>query len=486
MKNLDLIQKQNAEILQRMSDAVKTGDTEAFGKAFSEFAESLQESVLKDAKELLNTHDTTVLAERGVRQLTSEETTYYQKVIDAMKSSNPMQALTDLNVVLPKTIIDAIFDDLTTNHPLLDAINFTNTGALVEIIVSTSSGVAVWGDLTATINSELAGAFAKIELGLKKLSAFIPVSKAMLDLGPAWLDNYVRTLLVEALATELEAAIADGNGKDGPLGMTRALTGAVDGVYPRKSAVAVTALDPDTIGSILNTISQGPNSKRRAVPSLLMVVSPADYYTKVYPAITVRTTDGGFNGNTLPYPMNVVISPAIPTGKAVFGLANRYFFGLGTSKGGKLEYDDSYKFLEDQRVYLIKLYGNGKPLDANAFVYADISGITPYVQKVYVANDNITVLGQYDARLASLTIGALTLSPTFNKSVMNYAAATSNATNTITAVAMDGEATIAILNGETPVANGAAATWAAGENTVTLEVTSGTETETYTVIVTKS
>ena len=42
-----------------------------------------------------------------------------------------------------------------------------------------------------------------------------------------------------------------------------------------------------------------------------------------------------------------------------------------------------------------------------------------------------------------------------------------------------------ILNGETPVVNGAAATWAEGANIVTINVTSGTETETYVVTVTK-
>ena len=80
------------------------------------------------------------------------------------------------------------------------------------------------------------------------------------------------------------------------------------------------------------------------------------------------------------------MSAAVPNGKAVFGLASRYFMGMGTAKGGKLEYSDEYKFLEDNRVYLIKMYGNGKPLDANAFVYADISGLLPTVQQVYVTN----------------------------------------------------------------------------------------------------
>ena len=386
MKNLDLLQKERTEILQRMSQAITENNSEAYAQAFNDLAKSIQEAVRSEYELAVQSNDSHILAQRGVRQLTSEETKYYQLVIEAMKSSNPKQALTDVDKVLPKTTIDAIFEDLTANHPLLDAIDFQNTGALVEILISTSSGVAGWGDLTATINKELAGAFAVIELGQKKLSAFIPVAKSMLDLGPAWMDRYVRTLLVEALATELEAAIVDGDGNGKPLGMTRKLTGATDGVYPRKTATAITDLSPATYGTILNIVSQGPNGKRRAVPELIMVVNPADYYTKVFPATTPRTADGGFNSGVFPYPTKVVVSAAVPTGKAVLGLAKRYFFGLGTSKGGKLEYSDEYKFLEDQRVYLIKLYGNGRALDENAFVLCDISGLEAYVQKVEVTN----------------------------------------------------------------------------------------------------
>lgn len=386
MKNLDLLKQKKAEILQRINQAVKEGNEESFAQAFTEFTEMLQEAVLAEAKGLIQSNDNAILAGRGVRALTSEETEYYQKVIEAMKSSNPKQALVDVENVLPKTVIDAIFEDLTENHPLLSAINFQNTGALVEILVSTSSGVAGWGELTDAISDELSGAFAVMKLDQKKLSAFIPISKAMLGLGPEWLDRYVRTILAEALASELEAAIVDGDGNGKPIGMTRALSGAVDGVYPRKTPVAITSLDPEAIGNILNTVSQGPNNKRRAVSRLLMVVNPTDYYTKVFPATTVRTTNGGYNTNVFPYPVDVVISPAVPSGHAVFGLANRYFFGLGTSRGGRIEYSDEYKFLEDQRVYLIKLYGNGRPLDENAFVLADISGLEPTVQKVYVTN----------------------------------------------------------------------------------------------------
>lgn len=90
------------------------------------------------------------------------------------------------------------------------------------------------------------------------------------------------------------------------------------------------------------------------------------------------------------------------------------------------------------------------------------------------------------ARLSGLTIGALTLTPTFEPDTTEYTANTTNATNTITATLEDDDATVTILNGETPVENGTAATWSEGANTVTITVKNGTAQKVYTVTVTKA
>nr|DAT64510.1 MAG TPA: major capsid protein [Caudoviricetes sp.] len=94
--------------------------------------------------------------------------------------------------------------------------------------------------------------------------------------------------------------------------------------------------------------------------------------------------------------------------------------------------------------------------------------------------------GGLTARLSGLTIGALTLTPTFDPDTTEYTATTTNATNTVTATPEDESATVTILNGETPVSNGAAATWAEGTNTLTITVKNGSAQKVYTVTVTKS
>lgn len=88
--------------------------------------------------------------------------------------------------------------------------------------------------------------------------------------------------------------------------------------------------------------------------------------------------------------------------------------------------------------------------------------------------------------MSGLTIGSLTLTPAFDGDVTEYSANTSNATNTVTATAVSGDATIEILNGETEVANGSPATWADGDNALIVTVTNGIAEKVYTVTVTKS
>ena len=222
MKNKDTLQTEKTAILQKIQKAMKEDNTEDFTQAFGEFQTNIQETVMLEAQSMVQSADSTVLTSRGVRQLTSEENKYFTEVIEAMRSNSPKQALADLTPVLPITTIDAVFDDLLAAHPLLNVINFQNTSGLIEYIVNTNTKqLSTWGVLTSTIVTELTSGFKKINMSLMKLSAFLPVAKSMLDLGPAYLDRYVRAILSEAIAFGLEAAIINGTGLNMPIGMNR-------------------------------------------------------------------------------------------------------------------------------------------------------------------------------------------------------------------------------------------------------------------------
>lgn len=481
MKNLDQLQLKKAEIMVKLNQAMKDGNEEVFAQAFTEFTEVLQEAVMAEAKGIVQAADNTVLVGRGVRTLTSQETQYYESIMEAMRSKNPQQALTLIDETLPKTVIDAVFEDITEAHPLLDAINFQNTGVLTEIVVSTLDGrhMGVWGKLCDEIVTELLSGFAVIDLTQKKLSAFIPVCKAMLEIGPEWLDRYVRAILAEAIANGLEDGLIDGDGLDQPIGMRRNPAGALDPVtgYPELVAVPLAEITPSTYGALIAALATGPNNLARTVTEVIMICNPVDYYTKVMPAVMYQQPDGTWVSR-FPFPTKVIQSVHCPQDEAILGLGRRYFFGLGTGKGGKIEYSDHYHFLEDERVYLTKLYGNGRPLDAVSFKRLDITDLKP-------AYPIVRTIPLLDATLSALTVaaGVVEISPAFNNAVHYYTADTTNATDAVAATATDADAVVtATLNGEAADLSQALA-WIEGQNVVVITVTNGTVVEVYVLVV---
>ena len=392
MENLDKIKQKRQDILARMQKAVADNDTEAYSAAVNELMENIAEGVRAEFNGVQQAADQSVLAARGARQLTSEEKDYFQKLGDAMRSSAPKQALSDLDVVMPKTTIDAVFEDMKKDHPLLDVIDFQNTSGLIEVIVNTHTDqLGTWGELTGEITKELTSGFKKVQMTLSKYSAFLPVAKSMLDLGPAYLEAYVRTILAETIYLGLEEAIINGTGKNMPIGMNRDVSEEVSvtgGVYPEKKTVKVTNLDPVTYGALLAKLATNPKGGKRIVKNVIMVVNPTDYFSKIFPATTIRTTDGTYRTDVLPYPTRVIQSVNVKEGKMLLGMGDRYFMGCGNGKDGKITYDDSCRFLEDERVYLTKLYAHGEPKDNNAFLYCDISEMKPsYLQVQVVSGD---------------------------------------------------------------------------------------------------
>lgn len=505
MKNLDVLQQKKADIANKLRQSMENNNEEEFAKAFEEYTDILQEAVMAEAKGLVKAADNQILAGRGVRVLTSDERQYYEKVIEAMRSNNPKQALSGFGDVLPKTVIDAVFEDITENHPLLDAINFENAEGLVEYLYSSMDGrfKAIWGKLCGEITKELNGQFHKISFGQNKLSAFVPVCKAMLDLGPEWLDRYVRTILYEAIANGLEDGVINGRGvAEGaqdpdnyiyePIGMIRDLTNFnVATGYAAKAAIPVSDFSPEAYGGLISQLAVGSNGLNRTITEVLLVVNPVDYLTKIFPATTYQTPQGGFVKDIFPFPTKVVQSAYIAQGKAVLGISKRYLAVLGTGKDGKIEYSDEYRFLEDERYYLIKLYGTGRPLDNNSFLYLDISGIKPVAPIVRVAD-------YVDARLSAITLkdekNATVDIGVFNENVHAYygsiadvSVAGDNDTASLTVTAADSNATIVVKNGA-DVVNAIAGAYALelvpGVNVITITSTVGTEQEAYLLVIT--
>ena len=377
----DIRARMSAGIMAMMSEETRETGLAEWEAALKDYQKMISDEILAKYEISKDVLDSNILAARGIGQLTSEERAYYTAIINAMKSADPRAAITNVNLDFPTTTINSVLEDIRTAHPLLDFIDFVNTSAVTKWIYNTQGEQsAVWGELGAEIVTELTGSIAQLSMTQCKLSAFFTISNDILELGPEWVDVYIRATLTEAYAVGLEAGVVDGTGKDQPIGMTRNVADdvvVVGGVYPRKEAIEITQLDPATVGGLLATLATAPNGKTRTVGRPILVVNPADYYSIVFPATTIRTVEGGYANNVLPIPVDIVQSTAVPSKHAIFGIARRYLMGIGLSRNGRIETADQYRWLEDERVYKIKGFGNGRPKDNNAFLYLDITNLVP-------------------------------------------------------------------------------------------------------------
>lgn len=386
------------EVRQAMQEAIKAGNQDAFSRAFEAMCQLAAADVRAEYEQrcnglqetidsLTDTIDRQVLLNRGVQDLTSEERNFWQEFGKAAAAANARQALENLSVAMPRTIISRVFDDLVTNHPLLSQVNFIDAGYSTEFIYNENAyQEAKWGELCDEDVKELTSGFKMISLQMFRLSAVIPLCKGMLDMGPEWLDDYVRSIMYEAYANGWEAGIVSGTGKNQPIGMDKTVGKSAvvsDGVYSVKEAVAIADFSPATMGGLMGRVAVSPNGNSREVKRPILVVPYIDYYTKVYPATTLMTADGTFRENVIPFGVKVVPSGALKvSGQARFGDAARYLALAGSPKEGMVTYSDHEKFSQGKRMYLVNGYGTGMPMDNNAFVNVDISGLKPATYQV--------------------------------------------------------------------------------------------------------
>ncbi|MGQ8823183.1 phage major capsid protein [Bacillus sp. NA_146.1] len=368
IKNLDReAQKQN-EMREKLLNAMNSGDEEQAAAAMVEFANSIQQNIINEARQAVNEDlsDQQVMVSRGLQVLTKDEQSYYNEVI-----ANKGFAGTE--TLVPATVFERVFEYLRVNHALLNHIQFVNTTGVTQWVVKKGYvQSAWWGKLCEEIKELLDDGFEVIATNLYKLSAYVPICNAMLDLGPIWLDRYVREILAESMVIALEEAIVNGTGKDQPIGMMKDLKAAVtNGVYSDKTATPLTDLTPTSLGK--EVMAPLTNDGRRAVGNALMIVNPLDYWEKIFPATTFLTQNGAYVSGVLPIPATVIQSLAVPKGKMVAGIASDYFMGVGSTQ--KMESSKEYRFLEDETVYLSKQYANGRPKDNDSFLVFDISAL---------------------------------------------------------------------------------------------------------------
>lgn len=360
--------KNNFAKVSQDTNATPEQKTEALQNYMDAVAKDAENKILDQAQTMAS--DNNVLQSRGQNVLTSEERKFFNKVIEE-------GGFTDEDI-LPKTTQERVFEDIEHDHPLLQEIGIQNLGAVTEFIFSDPEGAAVWGPLFDEIKGQLNASFRKESISQLKLTAFVPISKDMLQLGPNWVERYVRTIIAEAMKTGLERGYVAGNGKDQPIGLLYNVT-ENGGVEEKESEDTLTFKPGRTtvqelkgvVKKLARKLDKDGNVKdrpRQVAGRIVMVTNPFDTFD-IRANATIQNANGAYVTN-LPFNPTMTESIFVPQGKVLFFVRGEYIAAIGGQMDVK-RYKETLA-LEDADVFIAKQYATGRPIDNNAAVVYDL------------------------------------------------------------------------------------------------------------------
>ncbi|EAE3309518.1 TPA: phage major capsid protein [Listeria monocytogenes] len=346
-------------------NTVKNEETQEIqNKAYVEMVDAMAADIMDQAKkEARQEADQYISASRTDKNITNEEIKFFNDINKEVGYKE--------ETLLPQTVVDEIFEDLTTEHPFLASIGMRTTGLRTKFLKSETSGLAVWGKIFGEIKGQLDATFSEEESIQNKLTAFVVVPKDLENFGPVWVKRFVVTQIEEAFAVALESAFIIGDGKDKPVGLTRKVgkgTNVVDGVYPEKVAsgtltFASSKVTVNELTDVYKYHSVKENGKPLNVAGeVTLLVNPTDAWDvkKQYTSLNAN----GMYVTALPYNLNIIESLFVPEKKAISYVAKRY----DALVGGALNistFDQTLAF-EDLNLYAAKQFAYGKAKDEKA------------------------------------------------------------------------------------------------------------------------
>lgn len=346
-------------------NTVKNEETQEIqNKAYVEMVDAMAADIMDQAKkEARQEADQYISASRTDKNITNEEIKFFNDINKEVGYKE--------ETLLPQTVVDEIFEDLTTEHPFLASIGMRTTGLRNKFLKSETSGLAVWGKIFGEIKGQLDATFSEEESIQNKLTAFVVVPKDLENFGPVWVKRFVVTQIEEAFAVALESAFIIGDGKDKPVGLTRKVgkgTNVVDGVYPEKVAsgtltFASSKVTVNELTDVYKYHSVKENGKPLNVAGeVTLLVNPTDAWDvkKQYTSLNAN----GVYVTALPYNLNIIESLFVPEKKAISYVAKRY----DALVGGALNistFDQTLAF-EDLNLYAAKQFAYGKAKDEKA------------------------------------------------------------------------------------------------------------------------
>lgn len=309
----------------------------------------------------------------GLHTLSKEESEFYEKV-----KGGVYQAITAKQIdIMPTSIVDRTLEDVKKASDILTLVNFAPAD-VKHWITGEHSGKAAWGtELTSEITGELSATIKGIDLEQHKLTVYMVIPKAISDLALPFVDKYFRAILAETMQDGLVEGYLNGNGKTGPVGITKKLeTFTSIGTAQDKTKLnTIKKFSPKGLKEVRKTLS---NKGKRRVTELHLICNPLDEAEYVDPCLYGEALTGGYR-NTSFMPIVKHVDANCPEGTGIFTLKGVYT--MGTS-GVRFDEYDQTKAMEDANLVIGKCYANGRADDDNCAVVFDITKLEEYVLPV--------------------------------------------------------------------------------------------------------
>lgn len=362
------------KIVQMLNDAEDKSAalTDAMEMVIAETQQELISQVVQEARRA--EQDAEYKKSLGLRTLSEGEKKFYEMLKRGAKQSVTANQID----ILPIETVDRVLADVRTEYPITNLITFAPAN-VKHWLTGSKSGGAVWGALTAALDSsgELSATIAGLNIEVSKLYAYCVIPKAIRDLEIGYVDRYFRAILQEAMYDGIAAGYLNGDGKVAPIGILRKVGQTEsDGTHSAKSvASTLLGFSPLQMAPVLTALSNGG---KRPVRDLYVIANPSDVYGYINPALYGDSVVGGYVQKSF-MPITVIEEPNITAGKAVITMPG--YFTMGFS-GMKVEEYKETKALDDADLLIAKVYGNGRADDDNTAFVFNPQNLIPYIAKV--------------------------------------------------------------------------------------------------------
>ena len=411
------------------------------------------------------------------------------------------RAVTGAELTIPVVFLDIIAENVFRYSKLLNRVRVRNVRGQARQTIGGTVPPAVWTECCGAFN-ELQFVFNQVTMDCYKVAGFVLVCNSLLEDSDLALASEILEMISESIGIAKDMAILYGKGSASkmPTGIvTRLAQQSRPADYPANApewidlhSTNIVSLSADLTGAAFWAalrVAAGKTFTKYSRGEMFWAMNSRTYALLESKAIATTVTGEwvAMIGGRLPIISgDIDVLEFMPDGDIVGGYGDLYLWAqragmeLGTDVNGfTLRVSDNTLFWGKERA-------DGRPIIAGAFVAININGQAVTTELDFpgdVAND---------ALLQSLTVGSLSLSPSFASDTLTYtaSAASSVASAAVTATPSEPDAEIAITvtSGSTTknVNNGAAAALATGANVIAITVKKGNATRVYTVTVTRA